>query len=1045
MRFRMLGPLQVRTGKGWTTPPAEQQRVVLAVLLTESGRTVATQALVEELWGEQPPRTAVNTVQAYVMRLRRLLDDGVLVTRDRGYELVLDPDDIDVAVFERLIASARDALGNRQPRAAAEQLAQALALWRGPVLADVPETPSLAGWSANLERVRLAAIEDRMAAMLELGRHGEVVDELHRLTGEYPLRERLWHSLMLALHRCGRRAEALAAYHSARRSLVAELGLEPDRDLRELHQMILTGVHPGTGPRVPRLVPAQLPADVRAFTGRVGELGRLDALLPVDGEQSATAVVISAIAGGAGVGKTALAVHWAHRVRGRFADGQLYANLRGYATEPPVPPIEPLTHFLRALGVPAEHVPSDVEGASALYRSLLADQRVLVLLDNASDPDQVRPLLPGGPGCVAVVTSRDQLGGLVARNGAVPLKLDVLTGEEAHALLARLVGATRVGAEPEAAAELATLCGNLPLALRIAAANLAARPQLGIAEYVRQLRENRLDGLQTDGGGVRATFDHSYSALPDLARRLFRLLGLVPGPDATAPAAAALAGIEHAEAGTWLDRLTAAHLVDEHASGRYALHDLVRQYVAERLVAEEPEDSRDAARDRLYAYYLRRVDAAAISSYPQTIRLPYPDPGPDHFADAAEAAAWIDAERANLVATVVRSAHAGPRQIAWRLADALRGYLVARASTVDWQTVAEAGLAAAEADGAQAAIAAAHLGIAGLHFMRGHGEAAVAAYGRAVDHARQAGWAEGEAAALGNTGITYQTMGQLTAAADYLSRALTMQRRLGRPAGESAALDALGNVYESLGRLELAADHHAEAAAICRRLGALPAAARAENNLGVIYHALGRLDDALETLTGALDVLSEVGEDYFLGFTRCSLSEVHRDLGNLTEARGLAEAALAAAQEFAHYGLEAAAQAALASIDERGGDQARAIEGYARAAALARQAGERYQEVDSLIRLSSAHRRVDWPEVANDLAEQALSVSRDEGYRMLEGRALTVLAETRLDTGEPKAAYDLANEAVRIQTETGHRPGRDQAAVLAERARMAISAGEDHD
>jgi DNA-binding SARP family transcriptional activator len=778
VRFRLLGALQVRTEAGWTTVRAEQQRVVLAVLLTDPGRTVAARKLVDELWGERPPRTALNTVHAYVGRLRRLLGDGVLLTRGRGYELVLGPDDVDVAVFERLVASGREALGDGRPEVAADQLSHALALWRGPVLADVPECPSLVGWATSLERARLDALEDRVTAALELGRHAEVLDELRRLTSEQPLRERLWHNLMLALHRCGRRAEALDVYRCARQALVTELGLEPGRDLRELHRVILTedDAHPSTA----IAVPAQLPADVRAFTGRIRQLECLDAVLPAEGDGTAGAVVISAVSGFAGVGKTALAVHWAHRVRGRFPDGQLYANLRGYAAEAPVRPIESLARFLQALDVPAERIPSDVDTASALYRSLLADRRVLVLLDNASDPDQVRPLLPGGPGCAAVVTSRDHLGGLVARDGAVPLRLDVLTDDEACDLLAHLLGEPRVAAEPRQTADLAALCGNLPLALRIAAANLVARPHSTIEDHVHRLRENRLDRLRTHDDGVRDAFDQSYDALPDDARRLFRLLGLVPGTDITVPAAAALAGATPAEADDWLDRLATAHLVDEHAPGRYACHDLLRRYAAERAVAAVAEESRNAALDRFYAYYTRTMDAVAASLYAQTIRLPYQGERAEDPIDAAAAAAWIDAERANLVAIVVRCAGSGPRRVAWWLADAMRGYLLTRASTVDWQTVAEAGLAAAEADGDPAAMAAAHLSLGGMHLMRGHIEATLAADFRAVDLAARAGWAEGEAVALGNTGIVYLTQGRLAAAAPYLARSLEMHRRTGR-------------------------------------------------------------------------------------------------------------------------------------------------------------------------------------------------------------------------------------------------------------------------
>jgi DNA-binding SARP family transcriptional activator len=504
MRFGMLGPLRVDTGLGWVTVPAEQQRVVLAVLLTVPGRVVATQRLVDEVWGGRPPRTAVNTVQAYVMRLRRLIGDGVLLTRRHGYELVVGRDDVDAAVFERLVASGRDALAGGRPDAAAARLSEALALWRGPALADVPASASLTAWAAHLEQVRLAVVEDHMAALLELDRHSEVVDDLHRLVGEHPLRERLWAQLMLALHRCGRRAEALDAYQRARRVMVAELGLEPGPQLRELQETVLAEDRAearASQPALPWVVPAQLPADVPGFTGRDDQLAQLDTLLPGTGDPAGTAVAISAIAGAAGVGKTALAVHWGHRVRDWFADGQLYVNLRGHATDAPMRPIEALARLLRALDMSA--VPSDVDEAAARYRSLMAGKRMLVLLDDARDPDQVRPLLPGSPGCMALVTSRDRLAGLVARDGAAPMVLDVLSDAETHALLARLLGADRVRAEPTAAAELARLCGNQPFAVRIAAANLATHPRTSIAEYATRLSGDRPEWLQTDDDGHR--------------------------------------------------------------------------------------------------------------------------------------------------------------------------------------------------------------------------------------------------------------------------------------------------------------------------------------------------------------------------------------------------------------------------------------------------------------------------------------------------------------------------------------------------------------
>ncbi|HVQ91156.1 MAG TPA: AfsR/SARP family transcriptional regulator, partial [Mycobacteriales bacterium] len=663
MRFRVLGPLRVWDGAGWSPVRAAQQRVVLAVLLAEAGRPVTKDRLVDEIWGDRPPPSAVGIVQDYVRQLRRLVGGGTrgpLVTRGPGYELGLADDELDAAAFDRLAAAGRRELAAGRLADGARQLADGLALWQGPALADVPASPTVATHAARLDRSRLAAAEERLGAQLDLGRHSEVLGELDRLIGEHPLQERLRAQLMLALYRCGRRSEALTAYRGAREVLVAELGLEPGRELRELQRAILADdprltaptpfadlarpaqpaqpARPAQPDRQPgpaeagagRGTPAQLPAAVAAFTGRDRHLRELDGLLATGAAARPPVLVISTIAGAAGVGKTALAVHWARRVAGAFPDGQLHVNLRGHAAGPPVRPLEALAGFLHALGVPPADVPSEVEQAAALYRSVLAGKRVLVVLDNARHPDQVRPLLPSEPGCLVIVTSRDQLGGLVARDGAVRLALDVLTPAEARLLLARLLGADRVAAEPLAAAELAELCGRLPLALRIAAANLGAAPRTTIARYTSQLAAgDRLAALEVDGdpqASVRAAFELSYRDLPGAAQRLFRLLGLVPGPDLTPPAAAALAAVPVEQAARLLDRLAAAHLVEHRVPGRYGCHDLLRRYAAERAGSDDPAADRQAALGRLVDFYLHSVAAAAERLYPHLLRPPLDRP-----------------------------------------------------------------------------------------------------------------------------------------------------------------------------------------------------------------------------------------------------------------------------------------------------------------------------------------------------------------------------------------------------------------------------------
>jgi len=554
MRFQVLGPLRIWDGARWSLLPAAQQRVVLAVLLANVGRVVSADQLIDEIWGTEPPRSALATVQVYVSRLRKMLGwavRGPLLTFDRGYQLTIDDGDIDAQVFDGLLAAGRREVVAGRHDEAVEQLSRALALWRGPALADVPSSPMVGAEAMRLERCRLSAMEERFGALLQLRRHADIVDELQAVVRQHPMRERLWAQLMRALYRSGRRGEALAAYREARRLLVAELGLEPGPELRDTHRAVLdddprlAAPPPPVGPE--RVVPAQLPADVAGFTGRETELGRLDALADEparagqrrQGDTGPTAMVVCAVAGTAGVGKTALAVHWAHRVRDRFPDGQLYVNLRGYASGAPLRPIEALARFLAALGVRAERVPAQVDEAAALFRSLVTGRRMLILLDNANHPDQVRPLLPGEARCLVVVTSRDRLDGLVARDGAARVTLDVLRPAAARRLLTRIVGPDRVDAEPDAVAELARLRGRPGRHRDVGGGGAAGRPGRGAphrgarARPVRAprspaplRREHRRPGRRWPAGSRGHSLQHQANV--ELVRVTLTTVLLVP-------------------------------------------------------------------------------------------------------------------------------------------------------------------------------------------------------------------------------------------------------------------------------------------------------------------------------------------------------------------------------------------------------------------------------------------------------------------------------------------------------------------------------------
>ncbi|MEV6637276.1 BTAD domain-containing putative transcriptional regulator [Actinoplanes sp. NPDC051470] len=722
MRFLILGPLEVRDGERLVALGGPQQRALLALLLARPGRVVSIDQITEQLWGASAPSAARSLAQECVAGLRRALTtgrDGVLLTRAPGYVLSLAPGALDLDRFDELVKDATQLAETGARERAAAMLREALALWRGPAFDGIDLDPCRSE-AARLEEHRLAVVEQRVANELRLGRHAELIAELQALTADHPLRERFWAQLITALHRSDRQADALEAYRTVRATLVGELGVEPGPALRQAHQDVLSGA--------PAAVPAQLPTSASAFTGREHDLLRLDEVLGDSGGAPSIAV----ICGTAGVGKTALAVRWSHRVRDHFDGGQLYADLRGYAAAPRLRPIEVLTGFLRALDVPVERIPADQEQASALYRTILADRRILVVLDNASSADQVRPLLPGGRPGLVLVTSRDKLGGLVAREGAAHLTLDVLSPAEARALLETVLGADRVAGEPAAVAELAARCAYLPLALRIAAANLTLYPRRTVADQVAEMDAlSPLGALAVESDeqhAVRASYNLSYSGLATPARRLFRLLGIAPSADHTADDATAVLGdTSPREAAGLLRHLTDAHLLDEHARGRYVSHDLLRLYAMERADDEDPPDRRRAAIGRLYDGYLRRARAAADMLYPHMLRLPnattVPATGRHTYPDETAALAWLEAERHNLAIAIRYAAAHGPRRAGWQLADTLRGYFHLRRYASDWFTAADAALLAARHENDAAAEAAARHSL-GTAYRPGRGEPA---------------------------------------------------------------------------------------------------------------------------------------------------------------------------------------------------------------------------------------------------------------------------------------------------------------------------------
>ncbi|HEU4421180.1 MAG TPA: BTAD domain-containing putative transcriptional regulator [Pilimelia sp.] len=1060
LEFRILGPLEIWRDGERLALEAARERAVLAALLLQPNRVVAADRLIELLWGDEAmPAKARNTVHTWVWRLRRRLEPPeIFVTRPPGYLLRIEPEQLDLFRFEDLLRRGRQALSAGAPADAAALLRSACALWRGEPLADVGAHRLREIEGARLAELYLQAVESRVEADLAVGRHAELVGELRRLVADYPLREAFCGQLMTALYRSGRQAEALAAYRAQRELLADELGVEPGPALQRIHQAMLRVEAEADQPAPPAAdrvaaarrvaVPAQLPAAVAAFTGRAASLEELDRLLPAADEP---AVPITVITGTAGVGKTALAVHWAHRVASRFPDGQLYVNLRGYDPGEPVDPAEALGKFLRALGMGQERVPATTEEAAGMYRSLIAGRRLLIMLDNAGSAEQVRPLLPGSAGCLVLVTSRDRLGGLVAHDGARRLTVDVLDPAEAVALFERVIGAGRVRAEPAATAELAHACGFLPLALRIAAAHVLNHPHRGIVDHVAELAtDDRLAALRIDGdeqSAVLPAFDQSYTMLPPEARQMFRLLGLVPGVDFTAEAAAVLAGVTAAQARRTLDRLAGAHLVEAQPQGRYAFHDLLRLYARDRAEAEHTAADRVAATGRLYDWYQRNTDAAAQLLYPQTLRLPQPDPPepssgggpPVGFSSAAAARAWLDAERPNLVRAVTHAARQGHRRVAWLLADGLRGYFWTRRYTVDWPAVARAGLAAATAADEPLPQAAAELSLGMAYESMTRYTESTRHYKRAQTLSEQAGWPRYEAAARNNLACLYMRSGQLALAVEQLQAAVALNRELGQALMLAVNLGNLGHIYLRLGRMTEARDHFAEALELRSEVDDQFARADFLQGLGEYHYHQGRLAEALDHVGTALALFEEIGGLDGEVLARGSYAAILCDAGRVDEALEQAQLAVAAVERSGDGQSEAVVRCRLGAVLLAGGRSAEAVDQLVRGLQLARDTGGCHIEVEALIGLANAGRQLGQTAEAGRQAERAVALASEHGFRILEAHAVMALAGTLLEAGEARTAASYAQRALGIYREIGHRLGQDRALTVIEHTALGTA------
>jgi DNA-binding SARP family transcriptional activator/Tfp pilus assembly protein PilF len=1038
LEFCLLGPLAVRRDGVAVPVPPGKQRALLAVLLLRAGQPVTADQLAELLWAPAPPPSATATVRNYIKRLRQALGaagQDRIVTQPGGYLIRVDDGELDIARMEHELTTARRAFRDADWQRAGRHAGAAIGLWRGEPLCDV-DLPMLGEQVVpRLTELRLQAHELRIEADLHLGRHAEVVAGLRELAGDHPLREHLHALLMLALYRCGRRAEALEAYRQARDVLVQEIGGDPGPELQALHRQILHD-DPALSPPPPAAPPAgvpagrrgqdpprQLPAAVGCFTGREAELAMMTGLLSRRSGACAPAMVISAIGGTAGVGKTALAIQWAHQVAGEFPDGQLYVNLRGYDPGRPMPASEALAGFLAALGVPSPQIPAEEAGRAAAYRSVLAGRRVLIVLDNAHDAGQVRPLLPGEPGCLVVVTSRDTLAGLVARDGARRVLLDVLPPGDAVVLLRALIG-RRADAEPEAAARLAGLCCCLPLALRVAAELAAARPALSLAALAGELDgQGRLDALQAGGDqatAVRAVFSWSCGYLSPGAARAFRLAGLHPGADFDTYAVVALTGTSHPAACRALAELSRASLIHQADSDRYRMHDLLRAYAAELASAQDPEGGRREALTRLFDHYLHAAARAMDILFPaeaeQRPRVQeLADPGPP-VTDEPSARAWLATERANLVTAVSYTADHGWPTHAVSMAGILFRYLNVGGYFSEAATVQASAVRSAALTGDRAAQAHALINLGNIELRQARYQQAVSNLEQAQTLCRLTADRHAELNALSSLGMINQIQGHYSLAADNFWQLLDLSRATGNQSREIRALLGLGTIAMLCGRYREAAGQLRQTVRMCQACGDRVLLAGALINLGDLHLRQGRYQQARDHFLQTMAVCRDTGDQVAETHAGCYLALADLRQGHYEQAADQFREALSQFRACGYRNGEAQALCHLGELDLRRGRYPQARDDLRQALNICGGTGDKSGEAEVLNLLAELSLAEAHPADAHTRHTQALAVACQIADPYQQARAHRGLGNVGAATGDPVRARYHWNEALALYT-----------------------------
>lgn len=997
VEFRILGPLNVCDGERQFDVGGPRHQAALAMLLLNTDRVVTVDQLLEAMYGEDLPGTPRSQVQIAISALRRKLAEhghaDSIHTRERGYVLYLGDGWLDSHLFEELVAAGRAAASAGQLEEAAASYRDAERLWRGPALAGL-DTTVIQAAAARLDEQRIAATEDRLAIELDVGRHRELVGELMELARAFPLRERLRGQLMLALYRCDRSAEALAVYRQARQVMVEELGIEPGEQLRQLQHAILNsdpslGVRVG-GPQVRPAVPRLLPADIADFTGRAAQAEQIGRHLTNRSEGTVVAPVV-VITGQGGVGKTSLAVHAAHCAAAQFPDGQLFVDLHAGAGHP-VSPMQVLDRFLRVLGVPGPQVPEGLDERAEMYRNLLADRKVLVVLDDVAGESQVLQLLPGTGSAAVIVTSRHRLGGL---GGAAHIEVKVFSAGTSLELLAHIAGVGRVRAQPQAAAAVAGQCGHLPLALRVVGARLAERPHWAIQQLADRLADEtrRLDELQYDDLAVRPTISLSYNNASEQARRLLRRLVVVEAPVFCGWVAGALLGQPSATGEDALDELVSARLVETTGTGwgvhsQYRLHDLIRVYARERLAAEEPPSEQKSALERVlgaWLYLAKKADSEPTATRMHSDATLWPLPGPLVDQLVSDPMTWYERERAALVSGVRQAAVAGFTDLCWDLAFSAAALFDIRGYFDDWRETHDIALSAT----------------------------------------RQAGHVRGQATILYAFGSLHRNQGQYDLAREQLTTAARLFQDVADDRGMAIVTVQIMVMEWQTGRFDDAVRRGGQAMDILRRTGDQPDLGFLLLTLARIAVERGDLDEATGLLTETLQIAHAVQHSMLEASVLNEFGRTYLVAGELGRAVATFDRALAKCRDSGAFGIEPSILIGVGAARTRLGETGQALGALQHALERAGTLGQRLNEAKALHALSELALASGDPGQAAALAGQAARACRELGALPDEARALALLCHVHTALGDNAAANSASAQVAALRASlTGGAPAR---------------------